>query len=64
MTYIISVEKEIKQILKSFLGSFWLIFSVLNTPGYNTAKFLKPIVEHFTHNEFTLKNSFSFAKKF
>ena len=38
------------------------IVSVINTPGYNLAKFLIPILEPLTHNEFTFKDSFSFAK--
>ena len=39
------------------------ILSAINTPGYNLAKFLIPILEPFTHNEFTIKDSFSFAKE-
>ena len=39
------------------------ILSVINTPGYNIAKFLIPILESLTHNEFTIKNSFNFAKE-
>ena len=38
------------------------ILSAINTPGYNLAKFLIPILEPLTHNEFTIKDSFSFAK--
>ena len=37
--------------------------SAINTPGYNLAKFLIPILELLTHNEFTVKGSFSFAKE-
>ena len=36
--------------------------SAINTPAYNLAKFLIPIQEPLTHNEFTVKDSFSFAK--
>ena len=38
------------------------ILSPINTPGYNLARFLIPILEPLTHNEFTIKDSFSFAK--
>ena len=34
----------------------------MNTLGYNLARFLKPILEPLTHNEFIVKDSFSFAK--
>ena len=33
-----------------------------NTPGYNLATFLIPIIEPLTHYEFNIKDSFSFAK--
>ena len=39
------------------------IFSAINTPGYNVSKFLIPILEPLTHNKFTVKGSFSFAKE-
>ena len=39
------------------------IFFAINTPGYNVAKFVIPILEPLTHNEFTVKGSFSFAKE-
>ena len=44
------------------LPKFRPILSAINTPGYNLAKFLIPILEPLTHNEFTIKDSFSFAK--
>ena len=37
--------------------------SAISTPGYNLATFLIPIVEPLTHNEFTIRNSFNFAKE-
>ena len=37
------------------------ILSATSTPGYNLAKFLIPILEPLIHNEFTAKDSFSFA---
>ena len=45
------------------LPKFRPILSAINTPGYNVAKFLIPILEPLTHNEFTVKDSFSFAKE-
>ena len=42
---------------------FWPILSAINSPGYNLAKFLVPYLEPFTQNEFTVKDSFSFAKE-
>ena len=39
------------------------ILSAINTPGYNLAKFLIPILEPLTHNEYTVKDSFSFARE-
>ena len=39
------------------------ILSAINTPGYNIAKFFIPILEPLTHNECTVKDSFSFAKE-
>ena len=44
------------------LPKFRPILSAINTAGYNLAKFLIPILEPLTHNEFTIKDSFSFAK--
>ena len=45
------------------MSKFRPILSAINTPGYNLAKFLIPILETLTHNEFTVKDSFSFAKE-
>ena len=45
------------------LPKFRPILSAINTPGYNLAKFLIPIAEPLTHTEFTIKDSFSFAKE-
>ena len=39
------------------------ILSAINTPGYNFAKFLIPILEHLSHSEFTVKDSFKFPKE-
>ena len=45
------------------MPKFRPIFSTINTPGFNFAKYLIPILEPLTHNEFTVKDSFSFAKE-
>ena len=45
------------------MPKFRQIFSAINTRGYNLAQFLIPILEPLTHNEFTVKDSFSFAKE-
>ena len=39
------------------------IFSATGTPTYRIAKFLVPILSCLTINEFTIKESFSFAKE-
>ena len=44
------------------MPKFRPILSAINTPGYNSAKFFIPIIEPLIHNEFTIKDSFSFAK--
>ena len=38
------------------------IFSALNTASYKLCKFLVPILDPLTRNDYTLKNSFEFAK--
>ena len=45
------------------MPKFGQIISAINTPGYNLAKFLIPILKALTHNEFTVKDSFRFAKE-
>ena len=42
---------------------FQSILSGINTPGYNIAKFLIPILESLTHNEVTVKDSFNLVKE-
>ena len=55
---LLKVHKQVDNMPK-----FRPILSAVNTPGYNLAKFLIPILEPLTHNEFTVKDSFSFAKE-
>ena len=39
------------------------ILSAIKTPSYNLAKFLVPLIEPITKNNFTVKNSFEFSKE-
>ena len=39
------------------------ILSAIKTPSYNLAKFLVPLIEPVTKNNFTAKNSFEFSKE-
>ena len=59
---ILYVNSKIHKPVVDNLFKFRPILSAINTPGYNLAKFLIPILEPLTHNEFTIKDSFSFAK--
>ena len=45
------------------LSKFRPILSAINTPGYDIIKFLIPILEPRTHDEFTFKDSFILIKK-
>ena len=45
------------------MPKFRPIFSTINTPGFNFEKYLIPILEPLTHNEFAVKDSFSFLLK-
>ena len=45
------------------MPKFQPILSAINTLGYNSAKFLIPILQPLIHNEFTIEDSFSFAKE-
>ena len=45
------------------MPKFRPIISAIDTPRCNLAKFLIHILEPWTHNEFTVKDSFSFAKE-
>ena len=44
--------------------SFRPIFSATNTPSYTLAKFLVPLFTPLTSNDYTIKGSFSFARKY
>ena len=45
------------------MAKFRPILSAINICGYNLTKFLIPTLEPLTYNEFTVKDSFSFAKE-
>ena len=51
-----------KPVVKN-LPKFRSILLAINTLGYNIAKFLKSILQPLTHNAFTIKDSFNFAKE-
>ena len=50
-------------IIADNMSIFRPVFSAVNSPGYNLAKCLILILEPLTHSEFTVKDSFSFAKE-
>ena len=60
---ILYCNPKIHKLVVNNLPKFWPILSVINTPGYNLAKFLIPILEPLNHNEFTVKDSFNSAKE-
>ena len=45
------------------LPSFKPILSAISTPTYKLAKFLVPILEPLTTNEYTIMDSFTFAEE-
>ena len=45
------------------MPKFRPILSAINTHGYYLAKFLIPTLEPLSHNEFAVKDPFSFAKE-
>ena len=42
---------------------FWLTLTALQTPTYNLAQLLVPILNPLTKNEYTVKDSFQFAEE-
>ena len=60
--FFMAILKIHKPVLNN-LPKFRPILSAINTPGYNIAKCLIPILELLTHNKFTIKDSFNFAKE-
>ena len=51
------------KIITDSLLSFRPILSAIGTPTYKIAKFLVPMLEPLTTNEYTIKNSFTFAEE-
>ena len=54
---------KVNKIVTDGLPSFRPILSAIGTPTYNLAKFLVPILEPQTTNEYTIKDSFRFAEE-
>ena len=54
---------KIHKIFTDGLPSFRPILSAFGTPTYKLAKFLVPILEPLTTNEYTIKDSFAFAEE-
>ena len=55
---------KVHKIVTDGLPSFRPILSVISTPAYKLAKFLVPILEPLTTNEYTIKDSFTFVEEF
>ena len=53
----------VHKIVTDGLPSFRPIWSAIGTPTYKLAKFLVLILEPLTTNEYTIKNSFTFAEE-
>ena len=54
---------KVQKIVTDGLPSFRPILSAIGTPTYKLAKFLVPILEPLTTNEYTIKDSFTFAEE-
>ena len=54
---------KIHKALVNNLPKFRPIISMIATPTYKLSKFLVPIIEPITTNEYTVKDSFAFAKE-
>ena len=54
---------KVHKIITDGLPSFRSILSAIDTPTYKLAKFLVPILEPLSTNEYTIKDSFTFAEK-
>ena len=53
---------KVHKIFIDGLPSFRPILSAIGTPTYKLAKFLVPVLEPLTTNEYTVKDTFTFAK--
>ena len=54
---------KVHKIVTDDLPSFRPILSAIGTSTYKLAKFLVPVLEHLTTNEYTIKDSFTFAEE-
>ena len=54
---------KVHRIVTGGLPSFRTILSAIGTPTYKLAKFLVPILEPLTTNEYAIKDSFTFAEE-
>ena len=54
---------KVHKIVTDGLATFRPILSAIGTPTYKLAKFLVPILEPLTTNEYTIKDSFTFAEE-
>ena len=54
---------KVHKIVTDGRPSFRSILSAIGTPTYKPAKFLVPILELLTTNEYTIKDSFTFAEE-
>ena len=54
---------KVHKIVRDGLPSCRPTFSAIGTPTYKLAKLLIPILEPLTTNEYTIKDSFTFAEK-
>ena len=54
---------KVHKIVTDGLPSFRPILSAIGTPTYKLAKFFLPILEPLTTNEYTIKDSFTFAEE-
>ena len=54
---------KVHKIVTDGIPSFRPILSAIGTPTYKIAKFLVPMLEPLTTNEYTIKDSFTFAEE-
>ena len=54
---------KVHKIVTDGLPSFRPILSAIGTPTYKLAKFSVPVLEPLTTNEYTIKDSFTFARR-
>ena len=54
---------KVHKIVTDGLLSFRPILSAIGTPTYKLAKFLVPMLQPLTINEYTIKDSFTFAEE-